>query len=893
MADTLDEVIQNEGESFADYLARVGNAGKSQQILKASNPTNDGIMNTGSFSDATPLVTQASMASNTQDAPPQTDVPNSSDLFTKYMAGMGSSGTDLGADSSSSISTPALMQYAASRATPAQLNSLINSQGLDDSQYGNDNSSQAPTSTQLQTLLQSKGLDTPDSQNPSTSSSASDAQFFKGLQASNTDPTSSSTDVTPQQNLLQQYASANNIGNQFIPSQPSNSDQSSDQSSDTNTQVPFVPPKTQYTPYVQTDASPIQSLLAKLQTLQSSNPQDDPQLAQALQDRSSAIKKAGIVSGIQQILSGALQMQARQKVDKLPDVSPDLFGAQNYQNVLDMKKGQLLNQQMLTQQIANVQGQAKAQDELRDIANLDAPLDDFTKAMLKAEIGRMQSIGDSAKNQAYDLIDSGDMTLRKITKNPLLSNAFNTGNSTWVKSQIQDDNGNFRQVMVNNKTLQTVDIGQGWVAPQMKKDANNQTVMFDRSKNVTGSPTPYGQQKTLQNPNVLDFIQKQEGFDPMPKLDSDGNPVVGFGTKITSEQAAAIKAQGGIDRQGAIALQKDAYQKNVAPYLQKINVDLNANQMTALGSAFYNLAPDSRQAIVDKINSGASSQDVAFYLQQFNKARQPDNTKVPMQALTDRRVREGALYITPSVVYPLGKAGDPVVDPQTGQPLSVVTNNDYDKLNPSQQKALDDSQKKFEKDGMKPFLTSLNAGNQASAHLQSYIDDVNAGRQPNAMALQSAKAWIPRMDGLQGKITDAQYDAFGGGNSSLMNQVNRLIQQQKTGAKITTQDIGDMTDLIKDYRNVQQLNIANVGKMYMGPLQQKIPGASLDLLAPNVDWDANGAPKASSNLGQFAIPSYNRATNTLSPSNQNNGPTQASNTGRVNAKPAQSLNDLP
>lgn len=197
-------------------------------------------------------------------------------------------------------------------------------------------------------------------------------------------------------------------------------------STEMNSETPIqnemnVPSKAEYKPYSTATVDDTTNYRQKLQDAMKVNPLDDEQLYQALEDRKNAIRNASIGTGIQNALVGMLGMSAKQKVEQPKDLSPDLFGAQNYQNLIDAKKAQLVNQQMLNQKLANVGSAARTEDEIRSIENKDRPLDDISKVLLKNQIGVMKNIPEESKAKAYDLIDSGQMTPRMIEKSPLMT----------------------------------------------------------------------------------------------------------------------------------------------------------------------------------------------------------------------------------------------------------------------------------------------------------------------------------------------------------------------------------------------------------------------------------------------------------------------------------------
>jgi hypothetical protein len=798
----------------------------------SNNPTNDGTANTGALSSSDPDYNPIVAATKTQDNPPDANAPNYLDQLRKL------------------ISNP------------------MSNQGLPTS----------PDSADVSSNVIEADTDKINNDN-----------FFKGMQASNTDATTMGSDSSKADSYYR-YAAANGIA---IPqTQQANSDQLNSlinsQGLDTpdNTPTPLsspgainnnqdnlgIPAKTKYSGYINTDAQDLQATYDRLKKLTNQYYSTDKDFNDGLQSRADAVKYAGIASGIQNMLTGLL-MQSRKVGVALPkDIDPQsMQGYQQYLNAVDAKKN-------LSQQIGDTASLAKVQEQIKEQANLDTPIDDISKAFLKNQIDKLKAVGDDTKNKALDMIDSGNVTLRTLQKNPLMSAVLNNIGGTLIRTETIGDDGKIHYTFTNNKTGEQVDGGIKGMRLGKGTDASGQTYMYDQNQTLN---TAAAKNSTLSgNQDILAYIQKNEGFSSKAKQDTNNQWIVGFGTKISADQAAAINAQGGIDRQGAVALQQDAIDKVVKPYMNQINPEIRAkmtpDQVRGYADAFYNLGDNSKNKIIKDLNSGSSFNDSADYIQQFDKAKQPDNTYKQMAGLTARRVDNANLIRSttgqpaqqPTIIYPLGKAGDKVIDPQTGQPLDKVTNADYSKLNPSQQKALSDAQKDFEKNGFKQYVQSINAGNQVASHLQEFIQQVQSGQRPNSEALLAAQAWVPKMDGLVGHVTDAQYAQFGQRDQTLQNRAKEIYAKYTTGAPLSDLDIGNLIDITKDVQKVATQGLQNTSQIVMGPLQQKIPKADLSLLAPALQTDSQGNIKG--NFGTIPLPGYDRQANKLSTTSDTN-----------------------
>lgn len=138
---------------------------------------------------------------------------------------------------------------------------------------------------------------------------------------------------------------------------------------------------------------------------------------------------------------------------------------------------------------------------------------------------------------------------------------------------------------------------------------------------------------------AVNLIKKYEGFVPHAYLDSDGNYIIGYGTRIPDESYMNKKISEG----HATNLLKKHVSNHVNPILNRfVKIKLNQRQYDALSSLIYNIGPTKfyKSQLLKSINNGDEDKVIKSHWIQFNTAA----GKI-LPGLVRRRSEEISLFL--------------------------------------------------------------------------------------------------------------------------------------------------------------------------------------------------------------------------------------------------------
>lgn len=141
----------------------------------------------------------------------------------------------------------------------------------------------------------------------------------------------------------------------------------------------------------------------------------------------------------------------------------------------------------------------------------------------------------------------------------------------------------------------------------------------------------------------VNLIKKYEGFVSHAYLDSDGNYIIGYGTRIPNESYLTKK----ITEKHATKLLKTHVNKYVNPILKKsVKVDLSQKQYDALSSLIYNIGPTKfmKSKLLKSINEGDDEMIIKSHWSQFNTS-----VGKVLPGLVKRRSEEITLFFSESI----------------------------------------------------------------------------------------------------------------------------------------------------------------------------------------------------------------------------------------------------
>jgi len=145
--------------------------------------------------------------------------------------------------------------------------------------------------------------------------------------------------------------------------------------------------------------------------------------------------------------------------------------------------------------------------------------------------------------------------------------------------------------------------------------------------------------------NCVNLIKLFEGLRINPYRDATGIPTIGYGLTYYSTGARVTMSDPPVNELKASQELLWHLNKNEAPNLTKLlKVELNQNQIDALGSLIYNIGSGNfaKSSLLKGINSNLSQDKLKPLWLEWNKA----NGKT-FDGLTRRRESEWNLYIKP------------------------------------------------------------------------------------------------------------------------------------------------------------------------------------------------------------------------------------------------------
>ena len=140
-----------------------------------------------------------------------------------------------------------------------------------------------------------------------------------------------------------------------------------------------------------------------------------------------------------------------------------------------------------------------------------------------------------------------------------------------------------------------------------------------------------------------DLIKEFEGLKLKPYLCSASVPTIGYGSTYYENGKKVKLTDAPITKERADALFQivaDDFAKKVVPLIKK---PLTQNQFNALVSFAFNLGVRALQnsTLLRLVNINPNDANIAKEFLKWNKVN-----KVPVQGLTNRRIKESALYFT-------------------------------------------------------------------------------------------------------------------------------------------------------------------------------------------------------------------------------------------------------
>lgn len=125
--------------------------------------------------------------------------------------------------------------------------------------------------------------------------------------------------------------------------------------------------------------------------------------------------------------------------------------------------------------------------------------------------------------------------------------------------------------------------------------------------------------------NLAKFLARNgiEGVVLHPYKDSVGIPTIGIGTTVYPNGNKVTMSDPAITLEQAYAYCTDHLTKNVLPYINNhVTVNLNQNQVDALGSLTYNIGAGGfvKSTVLTRINNGSTKELIADAWRMWNKA---------------------------------------------------------------------------------------------------------------------------------------------------------------------------------------------------------------------------------------------------------------------------------
>jgi lysozyme len=145
------------------------------------------------------------------------------------------------------------------------------------------------------------------------------------------------------------------------------------------------------------------------------------------------------------------------------------------------------------------------------------------------------------------------------------------------------------------------------------------------------------------NDKGYNLIKEFEGLKLKPYLCSASVPTIGYGSTYYENGTKVKLTDAPITKERADALFKivaDDFAKRVVPFIKK---PITQNQFNALVSFAFNLGVRALQnsTLLRLVNINPNDANIAKEFLKWNKVN-----KVPIQGLTNRRIKESALYFT-------------------------------------------------------------------------------------------------------------------------------------------------------------------------------------------------------------------------------------------------------
>lgn len=144
----------------------------------------------------------------------------------------------------------------------------------------------------------------------------------------------------------------------------------------------------------------------------------------------------------------------------------------------------------------------------------------------------------------------------------------------------------------------------------------------------------------------IQLIKKWESFSSKPYVCSAGKNTIGYGSTYYRDGRKVTLKDKAITEPEAYALMVDILDRDFVPKIDKlVNVDVGQNMFDALCAFAYNVGIGgfTESTLLKKINSldfaGASAE-----FPKWNKAKNKDGVRVPVQGLTNRRADERKLF---------------------------------------------------------------------------------------------------------------------------------------------------------------------------------------------------------------------------------------------------------
>jgi lysozyme len=147
--------------------------------------------------------------------------------------------------------------------------------------------------------------------------------------------------------------------------------------------------------------------------------------------------------------------------------------------------------------------------------------------------------------------------------------------------------------------------------------------------------------------NCTEILKNFEGFRTNPYLDSVKVPTIGYGSTVYEDGTPVKITDGPVTKERALKMLLHHLNKEVLKYLEPlIKVDINQNQIDALGSLIYNIGIGNfkKSSVLKDINNKEPLSTIETSWKMWNKAGGKE-----LWGLTLRRAKEWELYKKPVI----------------------------------------------------------------------------------------------------------------------------------------------------------------------------------------------------------------------------------------------------